>query len=161
MPDLLCRQLVHPPHRTSLHLCVGTSENGQQWEVGAETLGRHGGMAWMVMKAALVYATCPRTTLLHARTVNVHYKYNTVHSRLPLANKSWRDCGKDNSPGQPLILGCNNNDVSIRPWFNRAASTRVKVGRGSFRELFFCLDDITGTLSSSPYGVEEHRQTPC
>jgi hypothetical protein len=37
MPDLLRRQLVHPARRTSLHLCAGTSDDEQQWEVGAET----------------------------------------------------------------------------------------------------------------------------
>jgi hypothetical protein len=52
---------------------------------GAETLGRHGGMAWMVMKAALAYATWPKIKSLHARFVNLHYKNNTVHSRLPRA----------------------------------------------------------------------------
>ena len=41
MQDLLRRQLVHPDRRTSLHLCVGTSGNGQQWEVGAEMPRRH------------------------------------------------------------------------------------------------------------------------
>ena len=80
---------------------------------GAETLGRHGGMAWMVMKAALAYATFPRIKSLHARFVNLHYKNNTVHSRLPRANKSWRDCGKNNSPAQPSMLGCQCEHTAV------------------------------------------------
>lgn len=107
MQDLQYRQLVHPHRRTSLHLCAGISGNRQQLEVGAETPRRDSldgdeGRSCLCSVACLT-ARPPRCALRLCTTTILC----ALHSQSPWAHPAWRDCGKNNPPGLPSILGRN------------------------------------------------------
>lgn len=135
MPDLLRRQLVHPARRTSLHLCAGTSDDGQQWEVGAETSRRDrlygdGGRSCLCNTADF-QVTCT----LCGFALQQQYCAQSIAAR-----KSGRDCGRNQSPMQPSIPRI---PMCVRPLFGNNAR---KSAEAQLRDAFFVWDDITGTL---------------
>lgn len=98
--DLLCKQLVHPPRRTSPHLCADISETNSNWKLEQKHLGA---TAWIVTRAALDYAACPMCALQLCTATMI--MMCTVSRRVRILETKGH-CGRNNLTVLPWIQGC-------------------------------------------------------